>query len=102
VEALARGVGVSSGHLSREFRRAYGETPYSYLMARRIERAMALLRGGAPCVDRGSPGSRRPRSSCTPRLPTPASVRAGDVDVLQPTDQPWGCVTSHCAIPLAT
>ena len=37
---------VSAGHLSREFRRAYGESPYSYLMTRRIERAMALLRRG--------------------------------------------------------
>jgi transcriptional regulator GlxA family with amidase domain len=44
VEALARGVNVSSGHLSRSFRRAFGESPYSYLMTRRIERAMALLR----------------------------------------------------------
>lgn len=46
VEALARGVGMSAGHLSRQFRRAYGESPYSYLMTRRIERAMALLRRG--------------------------------------------------------
>jgi AraC-like DNA-binding protein len=46
VEALARGAHMSAGHLSREFRRAYGESPYSYLMTRRIERAMALLRGG--------------------------------------------------------
>ena len=46
VEALARGAGMSSGHLSRMFRRAYGESPYSYLMTRRIERAMALLRRG--------------------------------------------------------
>jgi AraC-like DNA-binding protein len=46
VEALARGVNMSAGHLSREFRRAYGESPYSYLMTRRIERAMALLRRG--------------------------------------------------------
>ena len=37
---------MSAGHLSREFRRAYGESPYGYLMTRRIERAMALLRGG--------------------------------------------------------
>ena len=37
---------MSAGHLSREFRRAYGESPYSYLMTRRIERAMALLRRG--------------------------------------------------------
>ncbi|MDK1348871.1 helix-turn-helix transcriptional regulator [Streptomyces sp. 378] len=46
VEALARGVHMSAGHLSREFRQAYGESPYSYLMTRRIERAMALLRRG--------------------------------------------------------
>jgi AraC-like DNA-binding protein len=46
VEALARGVNMSAGHLSREFRSAYGESPYAYLMTRRIERAMALLRRG--------------------------------------------------------
>lgn len=46
VEALARGVHMSAGHLSRRFRCAYGESPYSYLMTRRIERAMALLRRG--------------------------------------------------------
>jgi transcriptional regulator GlxA family with amidase domain len=46
VEALARGVNMSAGHLSRQFRLAYGESPYSYLMTRRIERAMALLRRG--------------------------------------------------------
>lgn len=46
VEALARGVHMSAGHLSREFRLAYGESPYSYLMTRRVERAMALLRRG--------------------------------------------------------
>ncbi|ORB68406.1 helix-turn-helix transcriptional regulator [Mycolicibacterium tusciae] len=46
VEALARGVNMSAGHLSRRFKSAYGESPYSYLMTRRIERAMALLRRG--------------------------------------------------------
>jgi AraC-like DNA-binding protein len=46
VEALARGVNMSAGHLSRQFRAAYGESPYGYLMTRRIERAMALLRRG--------------------------------------------------------
>jgi transcriptional regulator GlxA family with amidase domain len=46
VEALARGVNMSAGHLSRQFKNAYGESPYSYLMTRRIERAMALLRRG--------------------------------------------------------
>jgi len=46
VEALARGANMSAGHLSREFKLAYGEAPYGYLMTRRIERAMALLRRG--------------------------------------------------------
>lgn len=46
VESLARGVHMSAGHFSRRFRAAYGESPYSYLMTRRIERAMALLREG--------------------------------------------------------
>ncbi len=46
VEALARGVHVSAGYLSRAFRAAYGEPPHAYLMTRRIERAMALLRRG--------------------------------------------------------
>ena len=46
VEALARGVHMSAGHLSRAFKAAYGESPYAYLMTRRIERAMALLRRG--------------------------------------------------------
>ena len=46
VAALARGVNMSAGHLSRAFRQAYGESPYAYLMTRRIERAMALLRRG--------------------------------------------------------
>lgn len=46
VESLARGVHMSAGHLSRQFRLAYGESPYAYLMTRRIERAMTLLRRG--------------------------------------------------------
>ena len=46
VEALARGAHMSAGHFSRQFKLAFGESPYSYLMTRRIERAMALLRRG--------------------------------------------------------
>jgi AraC-like DNA-binding protein len=46
VEALARDAHMSAGHFSRAFRQAYGESPYSYVMTRRIERAMALLRRG--------------------------------------------------------
>src|SRR6185369_15093899 len=44
--ALARTALMSTAHFSRSFREAYGETPYSYLMTRRIERAMTLLRRG--------------------------------------------------------
>jgi AraC-like DNA-binding protein len=50
VEALARGVDMSAGHLSRQFKEAFGESPYSYLMTRRIERAMTLLRQGERSV----------------------------------------------------
>ncbi|MBW4720087.1 helix-turn-helix transcriptional regulator [Saccharothrix obliqua] len=46
VAALARTALMSAGHFSRRFRDEYGETPYSYLMTRRIERAKALLRRG--------------------------------------------------------
>lgn len=46
VEALARGVHLSAGHLSREFALAFGVAPYGYLMTRRVERATALLRRG--------------------------------------------------------
>src|SRR5262249_33286344 len=50
VEAIARGAHMSAGHFSRQFRLAYGESPYSYLMTRRVERAMALLRRGGVSV----------------------------------------------------
>jgi AraC-like DNA-binding protein len=46
VAALARAALMSTAHFSRQFRAAYGETPYAYLMTRRIERAKALLRSG--------------------------------------------------------
>jgi AraC-like DNA-binding protein len=46
VAALARGAHMSAGHLSRQFKLAYGESPYGYVMTRRVERAMALLRRG--------------------------------------------------------
>jgi AraC-like DNA-binding protein len=46
VPAMARAALMSSAHFSRQFRAAYGETPYGYLMTRRIERAKALLRRG--------------------------------------------------------
>lgn len=51
VPTMARGALMSPAHFSRQFRAAYGETPYSYLMTRRIERAMALLRAGTTVTD---------------------------------------------------
>lgn len=50
VPALAQAALMSPGHFSRSFRAAFGETPYSYLMTRRIERAKALLRAGVLSV----------------------------------------------------
>ncbi len=50
VDALARTAAMSAGHFSRSFREAYGEPPYRYLMTRRIERAMTLLRRGEHSV----------------------------------------------------
>src|SRR5688500_9291511 len=51
VPAMARAAHMSPAHFSRKFRAAYGETPYSYLMTRRIERAKALLRQGMSVTD---------------------------------------------------
>jgi AraC-like DNA-binding protein len=48
---MAQHAFMSPAHFSRQFRAAYGETPYGYLMTRRIERAMALLRGGMSVTD---------------------------------------------------
>ena len=45
VNDLARAAGLSQAHFSREFRRAFGESPHAYLLTRRLERAAALLRG---------------------------------------------------------
>ena len=51
VPTLAHTALMSAAHFSRQFRAAYGETPYGYLMTRRIERAMALLRAGVSVTD---------------------------------------------------
>jgi AraC-like DNA-binding protein len=51
VPTMARTAHMSPAHFSRKFRAAYGETPYAYLMTRRIERAKALLRGGMSVTD---------------------------------------------------
>jgi AraC-like DNA-binding protein len=51
VPTMAARALMSPSHFSREFKVAYGETPYGYLMTRRVERAMALLRGGSSVTD---------------------------------------------------
>lgn len=51
VPTMAASAFMSPAHFSREFKRAYGETPYAYLMTRRVERAMLLLRAGAAVTD---------------------------------------------------
>jgi AraC-like DNA-binding protein len=51
VPAIAAAVHLSTAHFSRRFRAVYGETPYQYLMTRRIERACALLRAGFSVTD---------------------------------------------------
>ncbi|MET4541842.1 MULTISPECIES: helix-turn-helix transcriptional regulator [Micrococcaceae] len=51
VPTMAAGALMSPAHFSRQFKAAYGESPYNYLMTRRIERAMALLRAGTSVTD---------------------------------------------------
>jgi AraC-like DNA-binding protein len=51
VPSLARAAHMSTGHFQRQFKVAFGETPYSWLMTRRVERAMWLLRGGSSVTD---------------------------------------------------
>ena len=51
VPTMAQTALMSAAHFSRQFRAAYGETPYGYLMTRRIERAMTMLRGGMSVTD---------------------------------------------------
>jgi AraC-like DNA-binding protein len=92
VESLARGAHMSAGHLSRQFRLAYGESPYSYLMTRRIERAMALLRRGdlsvtevcfaVGCSSLGTSAVASPTWSGCRLAPTGATRRARRRDAL--------------------
>src|SRR5664279_5609240 len=77
VAQVARASYMSQAHFSRQFRLAYGETPYSYLMTRRIERAKVLLRRGdmsvtdvclmVGCTSLGRSAHGSPRSSASPQ-----------------------------------
>ena len=89
VEALAREAHMSAGHLTRQFKAAYGESPYSYLMTRRIERAMALLRMGdlsvtEVCYEVGcaSLGTFSTRFTELVGMP-PSAYRRGDAPAIQ-------------------
>jgi transcriptional regulator GlxA family with amidase domain len=83
VPAMARTALMSPAHFSRKFRAAYGETPYSYLMTRRIERAKALLRGGMSVTDTCIAVGCTSLGSFSSRFTeivgeTPSQYRAGD------------------------
>ncbi len=89
VDALAQTALMSPGHFSRSFRAAYGETPYGYLMTRRVERAMALLRRGdmsvtevCMAVGASSLGSFSSKfTELVGETPSAYRARAHDVDV---------------------
>ncbi|WP_327291409.1 helix-turn-helix transcriptional regulator [Streptomyces sp. NBC_01198] len=88
VAALARDVNMPAGHLSRQFRAAYGKSPYAYLMTRRIERATALLRRGdlsvtevcfaVGCASLGTFTTRFTELAC---MPPPGAFRRQAADV---------------------
>jgi AraC-like DNA-binding protein len=103
VAALARTALMSPAHFSRQFRAAYGETPYAYLMTRRIERAKALLRGGdlsvtevclaVGCTSLGSFSARFTELVGQ----TPTAYRAGDHGALARVP---GCVAKELTRPI--
>ncbi|WP_062135834.1 helix-turn-helix transcriptional regulator [Demequina aestuarii] len=103
VEELARGEHMAAGTLSRRFKEAFGETPYSYLMTRRVERAMALLRRGdvtvtnaSLAVGSSSPGTFSTRFTELVGL-SPSEYRARAAD--SPVDLPT-CVIKHAVRPV--
>ena len=103
VPALAQGVYMSDGHLSRRFRAAFGESPYSYLMTRRVERAMALLRRGDLAVTEicfavgyGSVGTFTTRFTELVGQP-PTAYRARHV---RAAPEMPGCLSKHATRPV--
>ncbi|WGX94289.1 helix-turn-helix transcriptional regulator [Nocardioides sp. L-11A] len=106
VEALARDVHMSAGHLSREFKKAYGEPPYSYLMTRRIERAMALLRRGDLsvtdiCFEVGFSSLGTFSTRFTELVGVPPSAYRDDVPELEDgAAEPPSCVTKKVTRPV--
>lgn len=102
VAALARTALMSPAHFSRRFRAAYGETPYAYLMTRRIERAKALLRGGdlsvtEVCIAVGCSSLGSFSARFTQLVgETPTAYRARDHGALESVP---GCVAKEIARP---
>jgi AraC-like DNA-binding protein len=102
VAQLARAALMSSAHFSRQFRAAYGETPYSYLMTRRIERAKALLRNGEltvteVCLEVGCSSLGSFSASFTRMVgETPTTYRARDHRELQTVP---GCIARDLTRP---
>jgi AraC-like DNA-binding protein len=102
VAALARAALMSTAHFSRQFRATYGETPYAYLMTRRIERAKALLRRGdlsvtevclaVGCTSLGSFSARFTQLVGE----TPTAYRARDHSALATVP---GCIAKHLTRP---
>src|SRR3984885_10611567 len=103
VAALARAALMSTAHFSRQFRATYGETPYAYLMTRRIERAKALLRGGGlsvteVCLAVGCPSLGSFSARFTELVgETPTAYRARDHSALAGVP---GCVAKHATRPI--
>jgi AraC-like DNA-binding protein len=102
VAALARAALMSTAHFSRRFSAAYGETPYAYLMTRRIERAKALLRRGdlsvtEVCLDVGCTSLGSFSARFTELVgETPTAYRARDHSVLANLS---GCVAKDVTRP---
>lgn len=102
VTALARTALMSSAHFSRQFRAAYGETPYGYLMTRRIERAKALLRRGdmsvsEVCMEVGCASLGSFSARFTQLVgETPTAYRARDHDALARVP---GCIAKDLTRP---
>jgi len=104
VPSIARAALMSPAHFSRKFRAAYGETPYSYLMTRRIERAQALLRQGMSVTDACVAVGCTSLGSFSSRFTeivgeTPSQYRAGDHT---DTEQMPHCVSKVATRPRRT
>src|SRR4051812_38092887 len=101
VPTMARHALMSPGHFSRAFRAAYGETPYSYLMTRRVERAMALLRTGMSVTDACMAVGCTSLGSFSSRFTelvgmTPSAYRAGEHRAVRAMP---ACVAKACTRP---